>query len=102
MLDQNRKAGTCFAGTLQSHDTPKINSRTKNHWHGGMAGLPAGWQAKACPTISMTFRGAKAHPGDQIVQMEGAKEQREGAHLHDDAQGADQVEFEPADRERRH
>src|ERR1039458_6102664 len=25
MLDQNRKAGTCFAGTLQSHHTPKVN-----------------------------------------------------------------------------
>jgi hypothetical protein len=67
-----------------------------------MAGLAAGWQAKACPTIFMTFRGAKAHPGDHIVQMEGAKEQGEGAHLHHDAQGADQVEFEPGDRERRH
>src|ERR1017187_1517193 len=28
MLDQNRKAGTCFAGTLQSHNTAKGKSGT--------------------------------------------------------------------------
>ena len=40
--------------------------------------------------------------GHHVVEVERAEEQREGAHLHHDTEGADRVEFEPADGQRRH
>ena len=46
------------------------------------------------------FHGERG--GRQIVHLKRAEQQREGAHLHYDAQAADRVELDPADRERRH
>src|ERR1035438_4606038 len=64
MLDQNRKTGTCFAGTLQSYDTPKVKwgkgrkstgeggsgtrgQGTRGQGTRGQTGLPANFRQKA-------------------------------------------------------
>src|ERR1035438_6115698 len=209
MLDQNRKTGTCFAGTLQSYDTPKVKwgkgrkstgeggsgtrgQGTRGQGTRGQTGLPANFRQKApeihgslvspqglfsedepfaggevqkgaqrdgeaAGHIVMDMEGAdeESHQGEvaedgdgavagvearhaegdiarraaremlpgvtlvphevvehggfhgergghHVVQMERTEEQREGAHLHHDAQGADCIELEPADSERSH
>src|SRR5450759_1574899 len=44
---------TVLGATTNGEHIPQGKPRTeaKNHRHGGTAGLPAGWQAEACPTI---------------------------------------------------
>src|SRR5450759_2301419 len=74
------------AGTARSNASAprwRVNyclNRRKNHRRGGMAGPPAGWQAKACPTFFHEVSRA-AGPSQQTGQTANSRQSAPEIHV---------------------